>query len=71
VENMLSIAFGLAVSVLVSVLVWTTLIAGLYQLLREQFRQASSFVQRFTQERYVQRTDAGPQVAHQQPVAGH
>jgi hypothetical protein len=28
-------------------------------------------VQRFTQERYAQRTDAGPQVAHQQPVGGH
>ena len=69
-ENILSIAFGLTVSVLVSVLVWTTLMAGLYQLLREQIHQAASFVQRFTQERYVQRTDAGPQVAHQQPVAG-
>ena len=69
--DILSIAFGLAVSVLVSVLVWTTLMAGLYQLVREQLYQAALFVQQLTQERYLQRTDAGPQVAHQQPVAGH
>jgi sensor domain CHASE-containing protein len=70
VENMLSIAFGLAVSVLVSALVWTTLMAGLYQLLREQIRQAAMSVRQFAEERYVRRADAGPQVAHQQPVAG-
>jgi len=38
-ENMLSTVFGLAVAFFVAAVVWITLIAGLYQLVRDGIRQ--------------------------------
>ena len=70
-QNVLSVSFELIVTVFVSVLVWTTVMAGLYQLVRERIRQVYVVSQRPAHERYVQRTDTGPQVAHPQPTAGH
>jgi hypothetical protein len=39
-HNALATALGLAITFLVSGVVWTTLIAGLYQLVRDQIRRA-------------------------------
>jgi hypothetical protein len=38
-QHILSIIFGLAVTILVPVVVWTTLAAGLYQLARDRIRR--------------------------------
>jgi|GEM_PF-1678352 len=70
-QNVLSVASELIVTVFVSALVLTTVIAGLYQLVREGIRQVYVVSQGPAQERYVQRTDTGPQVAHPQPTTGH
>jgi hypothetical protein len=39
-HNALATAIGMAITFLVSGMVWTTLIAGLYQLVRDQIRRA-------------------------------
>jgi hypothetical protein len=69
-QNVLPVAFELIVTVTVAALVWTTVMAGLYQLVRERIRQVHVVAQRSVQERYVQRTEPGPQLAHQSPAAG-
>ena len=38
-QNVLSDITGLAVTIFVSTIVWTILIAGLYQLIRDEIRQ--------------------------------
>ena len=70
-QDIFSIALELIVTVCVSALVWITLVAGLYQLVSEGIRQISLVSPKPTWERYVQRTEAGPQVAQPQPTAGH
>jgi hypothetical protein len=69
-QSLLPVAFELLVTVFVVSLVWTTVVAGLYQLVREWIHQIYVTSQRPAQERYVQRTDTGAQVAHPQPTAG-
>jgi len=69
-QNLVSVAVELIVTVTVAALVWTTVMAGLYQLVRERIRQVHVVVQRSVQDGYVQRIDTGPQVAHQSPAAG-
>jgi hypothetical protein len=71
VEDALSVVIGLVVSVLVSALVWTTVAAGLYQLAREQLREVVVLSQDAARKRYPHRSDVGPQIAQQQPMAGH
>ena len=70
-QHVLSVAFELIVTVFVATLVWTTVVAGLYQLIREGVRQVYVASQRPAQERYVQRAETGPQIAHPQPTTGH
>jgi hypothetical protein len=70
-QSLLSVAFELLVTVFVVSLVWTTVVAGLYQLVREWIRQIYVTSQGSARERYGQRTDTSPQVAHPQPTAGH
>ena len=70
-QNVLSVASELIVTVFVAAVVWTTVMAGLYQLIRDGSRHVYVASQRPAQERYVQRTDTGPQVAHPQPTTGH
>ena len=70
-QSLLSVAFGLIVTTFVPALVWTTVVAGLCQLIREEVGQVYSVSQRAAQEAYAQRSDTGPQVAHPQPTAGH
>ena len=69
-EDVLSAVIGLVVSVLVSALVWITVAAGLYQLVRERLHEVA-VVSQDTRERYLHRGDAGRQIAQQQPMAGH
>jgi hypothetical protein len=69
-QDVLSVAFELIVTVSVAALVWITVMAGLYQLVRERIRQVHVVAQRPARERYVQRIDTGPQVAHHPPAAG-
>ena len=52
--NALSAVTGLAVTLFVSVTVWITLLAGLYQLIRDEIRQVQMMPRRLTQERYSQ-----------------
>ena len=59
-QNVLSVAFELIVTVTVAALVWTTVMAGLYQLVRERIRQVHVVAQLSAQERYIQRIDTGP-----------
>ena len=71
-QNVLSVAFELIVTVSVAALVWTTVMAGLYQLIRDGIHRAVYVASEIpAQERYVQRAETGPQVAHPQPTAGH
>jgi hypothetical protein len=70
-QNVVSFAFELLVTVFVAALVWTTVLAGLYQLIRDWIRQVHVVTQGFAQQRYVQRPETGPQVAHPQPTTGH
>ncbi len=70
-EDMLSLVIGLVVSVFVSALVWTTVAAGLYQLVRDRLHEVAVMSQDAARERYMHRSDAGPQIAQQQPMAGH
>ena len=70
-QNVLSVASELIVTVFVAAVVWTTVMAGLYQLIRDGIRHVYVASQRSAQERYVQRTDTAPQVAHPQPTTGH
>lgn len=70
-EDALSVVIGLVVSVLVSALVWTTVAAGLYQLVRERLQEVVVVSQDAARKRYLHRSDAGPQIAQQQPMAGH
>jgi len=71
VEDILSVVMGLVVSVLVSALVWTTVVVGLYQLVRERLHEVAAVTQDAARKRYLHRSDVGPQIAHQQPMAGH
>lgn len=70
-EDMLSLVIGLVVSVFVSALVWTTVAAGLYQLVRDRLHEVVVVSQDAARRRYLHRSDAGPQIAQQQPMAGH
>ena len=70
-EDALSVVIGLVVSVLVSALVWTTVAAGLYQLVRERLHEVAVVSQEAARKRYLHRSDAGPQIPQQQPMAGH
>lgn len=70
-QHVLSVASELIVTVFVATLVWTTVVAGLCQLIREGIRQVYSVSRRAAREGYARRTDTGPQVAHPQPTAGH
>lgn len=69
-QNVLTVALQLVVTATVVALVWATVMAGLYQILRERVRQLRVVARLSAQERYTQRGDTSPQVAHQQPVAG-
>lgn len=69
-QNLVSVALELIVTVSVAALVWITVMAGLYQLVRERIRQFHVVAQKPVRERYIQRIDTGPQVAHQSPAAG-
>jgi hypothetical protein len=68
--NFLSVTLELIVTIAVVAVVWITVVAGLYQLVRERIRQVHVSTQRPARERYVQRIDTGPQVAHHPPAAG-
>ena len=70
-QNVLSVALELIVTAFVATLVWTTMMAGLYQLIRDGIRHVHVASQGAAETRYVQRTEAGPQVAHPQPTTGH
>lgn len=70
-QSTMSVALELIVTISVAVLVWTTVMAGLYQLVREQIRQFHLVAQKPAQERHIQRIDTGPQVAHHPPAVGH
>ena len=70
-QTVMPAALELIVTGFVAVLVWTTVMAGLYQLIREGIRQVYGASQRPAQERYVQRTETGPQAAGAQPATGH
>jgi hypothetical protein len=70
-QNVWYDGFELFVTVFVAALVWTTVLAGLYQLIRDWIRQVHVATQEFAQQRYVQRPETGPQVAHPQPTTGH
>lgn len=69
-QSAMSVAVELIVTVSVAALVWITLMAGLYQLVRERIRQLHVSTRKPTQERYIGRIDTGPQVAHHPPAAG-
>ncbi|MGD8473371.1 MAG: hypothetical protein PVH59_04555 [Anaerolineae bacterium] len=70
-EDALSVVIGLVVSVLVSALVWTTVAAGLYQLVRERLHEVAVVSQDATRKRYLHRSEKGPQIPQQQPMAGN
>ena len=56
-QNILSTVFGLAITYLVPAVVWVTLIAGLYQLVRDEIRQIHVVprrLRRLVQEGYSQ-----------------
>jgi hypothetical protein len=69
--RVVSVALELTVIISVTTLVWATVMAGLYQLIRDGIRQVTVASQRLARERYVQRTEAGPPVVHPQPTTGH
>jgi hypothetical protein len=69
-QYVLAVALELIVIIFVTTLVWATMIAGLYQLIRDGIRQVTIASQGPAQERYAQRTETGPQVAHPQPTTG-
>jgi hypothetical protein len=69
--HVLSVALELTVIIFVTTLVWATVMAGLYQLIRDGIRQVTVSTQRLAQERYSQRTETGPQVVQPQPTTGH
>jgi len=52
--NSLSNVAGLAVTLFVSITVWLTLLAGLYQLIRDEIRQVQVMPRRLAQEGYSQ-----------------
>jgi hypothetical protein len=64
------LVIGLVVSVSVSALVWTTVAAGLYQLVRERLHEVAVASQDAARKRYLHRGDVGPQIPQQQPMAG-
>ena len=70
-HSVLSVALEVIVTVSVATVVWTTLVAGLCQLIHARIRRARGVTERHAQERYAQRTEPGQQVAHPQPTAGH
>ena len=70
-QNLLPVALELIVTVFVATLVWTTMMAGLYQLIRDGIRHVHVASQGAAQMTYVQRTETGPPVAHPQPTTGH
>jgi hypothetical protein len=69
-QNVLTVALQLVVTVTVVALVWSTVMAGLYQILRERVRQVRMLAGLSAQERHTKRGDTSQQVAHRQPVAG-
>lgn len=69
-QNLVSGAIELIVAVSVAALVWITVLAGLYQLVRERLRQFHLATQRPAQDRYSHSRDAGPQIAHHPPAVG-
>ena len=70
-QDVLSVASELIVTAFVAAVVWTTVMAGLYQLIRDGIHNVSVAFQRPARERYIQRTDTGPQVAHPRSTTGH
>jgi hypothetical protein len=70
-QQVLSVALEVMVMIFVTTLVWATVMAGLYQLIRDGIRQVTVASPRPAQERYVQRTETGPQVVQPQPTTGH
>lgn len=52
--NALSDVAGLAVTLFVSITVWLTLLAGLYQLIRDEIRQVQVMPRRLVQKGYSQ-----------------
>ena len=70
-QNELSAAFELIVTVIVAAVVWCTVVAGLYQFLREWIHQIYLVAQRLAQKRYIQRIDTGSQAAPHPPAVGH
>ena len=69
-QNLASSAMELIVTVSVVALVWVTLMAGIYQLIRERIRELHLFANAPAQERHVQRIDTGPHVVPHPPAAG-
>lgn len=69
-ENVMPVDCELIVTVFVTSIVWTTVLAGLYQLIRERIRQVYVISQGFVRGIYPA-DRKGPQVSNQQPTAGH
>ena len=69
-QSLLSVALELTVTALVVTVVWTTVVAGLYQVGRDRMHRIRVAFQKPARERYAKRTATRPQVAHPQPTAG-
>ena len=69
-QNLASTAVELVVTVSVATLVWITVMAGLYQLVRERIRRFHRAGHRPVREGFAQRIDAGRQALSHPPAVG-